>query len=696
MLYRRLRRGQEGINFFLLLVLAHFEWTEPALARDSTSKQQSLDEWRALTSTSAPPPFVFVRGDHARFYFQTDTEVVGFSAHWIPHRTPTKGYKVASARLQLNERLSHMPEGERSWRQATVIAGAEWRRLATNINAALAPATAGHAFYYQGFLADRLLYRDANGKPNFAAVGEQPSGVTIDRHFSIEETLQLVAQKVEEDLARNHPGDSLFVLLAPNARRFPQPLLLDRRRRQCIWLSPAALYDTTERGVAVATTAQGFSAFILESHGLALVKNPVSSAARLADLVAQTLLRFVRLPLPRHAFPASPAVPTQGMDLSQFEAWLDRYTGTRLEEGSIKLLIDGERFFPRLQQAIADATNHIHFDLYIFDKDDVAVGVADELKERSQQVEVHLVLDRMGCLSAGTVPPGTPLPEDFVPPSSIASYLRHDSNVHVHSFLNPWFSAEHSKLYLVDGQYAWLGGMNLGREYRYEWHDLMVELQGPVVDTLEHDFRRVWAHASLLGDLAYLGAVVTAPPSKTFAPATNSQPWVKLRLLPTKTAWKPFSAAVLEAINRSRNYIYVENSYLFDKGVVRALVEARSRGVDVRVIMPGVSDFKAAGRSNLVTANYLYQHGVRVFFYAGMTHVKAILVDDWAALGSSNFNHLSLRLCQEHNVATSDPIFGAQLKKDLFEEDMTHSSELSESISVDWMDFLSSLVLENF
>jgi len=60
-------------------------------------------------------------------------------------------------------------------------------------------------------------------------------------------------------------------------------------------------------------------------------------------------------------------------------------------------------------------------------------------------------------------------------------------------------------------------------------------------------------------------------------------------------------------------------------------------------------------RSNLVLANYLLEHGVRVYFYPGMTHVKALLVDGWACLGSANLNHLSLRVCQEHNVASSDP-----------------------------------------
>jgi cardiolipin synthase len=79
-----------------------------------------------------------------------------------------------------------------------------------------------------------------------------------------------------------------------------------------------------------------------------------------------------------------------------------------------------------------------------------------------------------------------------------------------------------------------------------------------------------------------------------------------------------------------------------------------------------------------------------------MTHVKALLVDDWACLGSGNLNHLSLRVCQEHNVATSDPAFAARLKKELFEEDFSRSYELTEPVSIEWVDFLADLVLEGF
>jgi phosphatidylserine/phosphatidylglycerophosphate/cardiolipin synthase-like enzyme len=160
--------------------------------------------------------------------------------------------------------------------------------------------------------------------------------------------------------------------------------------------------------------------------------------------------------------------------------------------------------------------------------------------------------------------------------------------------------------------------------------------------------------------------------------------------------WKPFSTAVGQALRSARSYVYVENPYLFDKRMILELVQARKRGVDVRVILPRVNDFKAGGRGNLVIANYLLARGVRVFFYPGMTHVKALMVDDWSCVGTANLNHLSLRVNQEQNIASSDSGFAARLKRELFEEDFARSHELTEAVSVDWMDFLADFLLEGF
>jgi phosphatidylserine/phosphatidylglycerophosphate/cardiolipin synthase-like enzyme len=313
------------------------------------------------------------------------------------------------------------------------------------------------------------------------------------------------------------------------------------------------------------------------------------------------------------------------MDLTRWEQWLDRYTGTRRETAALHLLIDGEQFFPRLQKAIAQATNHIRFESFIFDRDDTAVSMAEQLKQCSTHVETTVLMDRLGSVTAAFSTHVSPLPEHFVPPASITSFLKNRSGVSVRHFLDPWFRVDHAKVYMVDGRQAWLGGMNIDRDYKLEWHDVMIEIDGPLVRSLERSFQRHWAHAGPLGDFGYVMSLLRQGPcceTDSFQPGC-----IQVRRLPTRTFWKPFSAAVQGAIQRSQSYVYVENPYLFDRSIIRDLIRARSRGVDVRVILPRTNDSKAGGRSNLVVADLLLSHGVRMFFYPGMTHVKSILVD---------------------------------------------------------------------
>ncbi|MFO1475164.1 MAG: phosphatidylserine/phosphatidylglycerophosphate/cardiolipin synthase family protein [Verrucomicrobiota bacterium] len=667
-------------------------WAWSAFA--APSRQEYLDHWRSLTAPPGDPVRVFVNGNRIRFFFNTESNIVEYEGSWNHRRVPSDSYAVNSALLRWTATLPRQPDLRKSWREATVIAGSEWRRLSTNLVQELTPAEPGHGACYQAFLGDRVFFRTALGAVRSIPQGDVPEQIVIDHRYSVDETLDVLSVKVEEQLVRTHPGDNLFLIMAPDSGRFTQPLLLDRQQKQCIWLSPAALYDTTERGPGFAASLRGFAALIFESHGLALIKNPVSCAARLADLGVQSAVHLLQLPLPKPGVERAALSQTNGMDLQAWEKWLDTYTGTRREQGSIELLIDGDRFYSRLQHAIAGATNHISVNVFIFDRDDVAVSIADELKRRSTEVEVRVILDQLGSLGAGLAPPTTPMAEDFVMPTSIVDYLRSGSDVHVRPFLNPWLSTDHSKVYLVDGTQAWIGGMNLGREYRYEWHDLMIQLGGPVVGSLENEFARHWAHEGPLGDLSYAAALLS--PGKAWPAGTNAGNWIPLRRLPSRTGWKPYSAAVHGAIEKARGYIYVENPYLFDKNVISELVLARRRGVDVRVVLPRVNDFKTGGRSNLVIANYLHEQGVRVYFYPGMTHVKALLADGWACVGSGNLTHLSLHLSQEENIATSDPAFAAELKKALFEQDFARSYELNQPISVDWVDTLADTVLESF
>ena len=164
----------------------------------------------------------------------------------------------------------------------------------------------------------------------------------------------------------------------------------------------------------------------------------------------------------------------------------------------------------------------------------------------------------------------------------------------------------------------------------------------------------------------------------------------------TRTGSAQIRRAVMEALERAQRYVFIENSYFYDNRIIGALAQARHRGVDVRMVIPSDSDFGGADSSNFVTANYLLRAGVRVFIYPGMTHVKALLVDGWACLGSANFNRLSMQFNQEINIATAHAPTVECVRSKLFEVDFAKSRELKEPIEVSWTDHFTEYLLNQF
>jgi cardiolipin synthase len=152
--------------------------------------------------------------------------------------------------------------------------------------------------------------------------------------------------------------------------------------------------------------------------------------------------------------------------------------------------------------------------------------------------------------------------------------------------------------------------------------------------------------------------------------------------------------AQLEAIRRARAYIYIENCYFADDRILYELCRARKRGVDVRVIMPGVVNHKVMEYSNRIAINTLLHHGARVFMYPGMSHIKAAVYDGWACVGTANFDKLSLQINRELNLATSHAGTVKQLLEVLFDRDFEQSVEITEPVSLDLRDHLIELIAD--
>ena len=239
------------------------------------------------------------------------------------------------------------------------------------------------------------------------------------------------------------------------------------------------------------------------------------------------------------------------------------------------------------------------------------------------------------------------------------------------------FTANHTKMVIIDGQRAWLGGMNIGREYRVDWHDMMAEVSGPLIGWMQREFDTTWAHHGWGGDLAALvSEALSGRRSRTVeSPAAPGA--MLVRPLRNSGVHRELLQSQIEALRRAQHRVYLENAYITDVRFIRELILARHRGVDVRVIMPEENDVALLQASNRALVDLFLRHGIRVYLLPGMSHAKAAIYDGWATLGSSNYDRLSLRVNTELNIAFSHPPAVEELRRGLFLKDMGRSREIT-------------------
>jgi cardiolipin synthase len=417
---------------------------------------------------------------------------------------------------------------------------------------------------------------------------------------------------------------------------------------------------------------------LAHSHLGGLASRPVSSLYRLLfvakDVAVETVTPSWMVTLESEPIPELSDSPA--MDLDTWEEELTRITGHEATRGTIDYLIDGEAFFVRYIDAISTATESVDIRTYL-------------LRRRSEEgLATRILLDGLGTIVA-TGADDLSMPSDYAAPQSVRESLESGSDIEVRQSKNPWLVAgDHVKTTIIDNRVAFAGGMNIGREYRYVWHDLMMELHGPVVDVLREEFERAWAHAGPFGDA---GLVLSTLQSRD---SNSEDVGYPVRVLHTRPGDAEIFRAQRAAIRNARKYIYIQNAYFTDDAMLYELAKARRRGVDVRVILPLVGNHGPINQSNVLAANAMLEHGVRVFVYPGMSHVKAAVFDGWACLGSANWDKLSFRTNKELNIATSHPPYVDGLLEEIFAPDFAQSVELTEPFPVRWSDHLMEVVAD--
>ena len=376
----------------------------------------------------------------------------------------------------------------------------------------------------------------------------------------------------------------------------------------------------------------------------------------------------------------TPAQP----DLRQVaDQMFSRASGARLREGNrIRLLKDAAENYPAWLAAIRAARHSIHVEMYIIHEDDQGRLFADALIEKARDgVQVCVLYDWLGGFRSTSRAFWNRLRAGGV---EVRCYnpLRFDSPF-------GWVSRDHRKMIAVDHSIGFVTGLCIGQAWVGDparhvepWRDTGVEVRGPAVADIESGFADAWSAVGepLRAAGAPAGTPVAAvdPRHAGHATAHHGVSDVAMRVVATvpNTAGV-FRVDQLVAALARRTLWLTDAYYAGTTPYVHALISAAQDGVDVRLLVPGVSDIPALRPLSRAGYRPLLEAGIRVFEWNGsMLHAKTAVADGtWARVGSTNLNIASWLGNRELDVIVEDATFAASMEA-MYLEDLGHATEI--------------------
>lgn len=306
----------------------------------------------------------------------------------------------------------------------------------------------------------------------------------------------------------------------------------------------------------------------------------------------------------------------------------------------ITLLATGEKAYGALVDLIEHAQKSIDISTYILGNDETGAAVLSALTRKAEQgVYVRLLLDALGSfrVSKRTLAP-------FLAAGGHYAFFMPMMHVPFRGRAN---LRNHRKIMIADGATAIIGGMNIAWDYMgmtlgmRRWHDLSFLVKGPVIGDLHHVFHSDWQFAAKLK---------TAHEDVTVAAIAGAT--VMLELVPSgpDVVGDPLYESIVTALFKARERVWIVTPYFIpDEMLLKAICVAARRGVDVRIVVPSISNHPLA---DLVRRSYLREaqdSGVKICnFTQGMMHAKAIIVDGTLGIvGSMNMDMRSFFLNYE-------------------------------------------------
>ena len=333
-----------------------------------------------------------------------------------------------------------------------------------------------------------------------------------------------------------------------------------------------------------------------------------------------------------------------------------------LAGNTLKVLNNGDQFYPAMLRDIELAERSITIEAYIYWAGDIGITFAKALAAAAQRgVKVKILLDAVGSQSIG---------------NEILKILE-DAGCHL-AWYNPIRitrlrrinNRTHRKSLLIDGWVGYTGGAGIADHWtghaqdNKHWRDLQIRMEGPAVRPLQSGFAHNWLECT--------GELVTGP---DFYPTLTSVGPLSLQTIMSSPETGASSVRVMYflAISAAQKTIDIANPYFVPDHVsIDLFRDAVKRGVRVRVMVAGSSNDTLVTRLNsLRLYGALLKAGVRVYEYnRTMMHHKIMVVDDlWSTVGTTNFDNRSFSHNEENNVCVCDAGVAAQLSQ-TFERDI--------------------------
>lgn len=364
----------------------------------------------------------------------------------------------------------------------------------------------------------------------------------------------------------------------------------------------------------------------------------------------------------------------------------------QVTENQLMLLQNGTAFFPRLCADIDAAQHSIYLETYILATDETGRMVVDALRSAAERgVVVRVLLDGYGSAEFSKLW----LAELTAAKVQVQWFRREISPFTLRRSRMRRLRRLHRKLVVLDGEVAFVGGINIindiSRHDRFSSPrlDYAVRVQGMAAGEIHSAMRRLWGVVSW-ANFRRRGKEIRRLVMERIKPVS---PGIKLVLRDNLRHRHNIEDAYLKAIDGARSEIIIANAYFLPRRAFRlALTQAAQRGVRVVLLLQGRVEYRVQHYATHALYDQLLAAGIEIYEYQpSYLHAKVAVVDGlWTTVGSSNIDPFSLMLALEANLAVQDAGFAGELRASLLAAIVNDALRVGEGygVSRSWQDRL--------